>query len=121
MTWINAVAYEDSDGELRQLYDRVKGPDNNIDNTMLAHSLRPHTMQGWKTAKYSRSIRLHRILLMPIALCWASGLTPRAISSGCHRAMPATRKTGLTRSAGIPADTCARVYRLTRLLAFACL
>ncbi len=49
MTWINSVTYEDSDGELRKLYDRVKGPDNNVDNIMLAHSLRPHTMQGHMT------------------------------------------------------------------------
>jgi uncharacterized peroxidase-related enzyme len=49
MTWINSVAYEDSDGELRKLYDRIKGPDGNVDNIMLAHSLRPHTMQGHMT------------------------------------------------------------------------
>ncbi len=46
MTYIATVAYEDSEGRLRQLYDRVKGPDNNIDNIMMAHSLRPHTMEG---------------------------------------------------------------------------
>ena len=49
MTWINTVAYEDSEGKLRQLYDRIKGPDKNIDNIMLAHSLRPHSMQGHMT------------------------------------------------------------------------
>jgi uncharacterized peroxidase-related enzyme len=49
MTWINTVSYEDSEGELRQLYDRIKGPDNNVDNVMLAHSLRPHSMQGHMT------------------------------------------------------------------------
>jgi uncharacterized peroxidase-related enzyme len=46
MTWINTISYEASEGRLRQLYDRVKGPDNNIDNIMLAHSLRPHSMDG---------------------------------------------------------------------------
>lgn len=46
MTWINTVPYQQSEGRLRQLYDRVKGPDNNVDNIMLAHSLRPHTMEG---------------------------------------------------------------------------
>lgn len=46
MTWINTVSYEASEGRLRQLYDRVKGPDNNIDNIMMAHSLRPHSMDG---------------------------------------------------------------------------
>jgi len=49
MTWIKTVSYEDADGELKNLYDRIKGPDNNIDNIMLAHSLRPHSMQGHMT------------------------------------------------------------------------
>jgi len=46
MTWIKTVPYEDATGSLKTLYDRVKGPDNNVDNIMLAHSLRPHTMEG---------------------------------------------------------------------------
>jgi uncharacterized peroxidase-related enzyme len=46
MSWINTISYEASEGRLRQLYDRVKGPDNNIDNIMMAHSLRPHSMDG---------------------------------------------------------------------------
>lgn len=49
MSWIHTIAYADSDGELRKLYDRIKGPDNNVDNIMLAHSLRPHSMQGHMT------------------------------------------------------------------------
>jgi uncharacterized peroxidase-related enzyme len=49
MTWIETVAYGDSEDELRALYDRIKGPDDNVDNVMLAHSLRPHTMQGHMT------------------------------------------------------------------------
>jgi uncharacterized peroxidase-related enzyme len=46
MTWITTVSYEQASGALRRLYDRIKGPDNNVDNIMLAHSLRPHTMEG---------------------------------------------------------------------------
>ena len=46
MTWIKTVSYDDATGQLKKLYDRVKGPDNNVDNIMLAHSLRPHTMEG---------------------------------------------------------------------------
>jgi uncharacterized peroxidase-related enzyme len=46
MPWIETVAYDESDGRLRQLYDRVKGPDDNVDNIMMMHSLRPHTMEG---------------------------------------------------------------------------
>jgi len=46
MPWIDTVAYDDANGKLKMLYDRVKGPDNNVDNIMMMHSLRPHTMEG---------------------------------------------------------------------------
>jgi len=49
MAWINTVSYDDAEGDLKKLYDRIKGPDNNVDNIMLAHSLRPHSMQGHMT------------------------------------------------------------------------
>lgn len=44
--WIQHVPYEDASGRLKLLYDRVKGPGDNVDNIMLAHSLRPHGMEG---------------------------------------------------------------------------
>ena len=47
--WITHVPYNLADGRLKQLYDRVKGPGNNVDNIMLAHSLRPHAMEGHMT------------------------------------------------------------------------
>jgi len=46
MPWIEAVPYSQSSGRLRKLYDRVKGPDDNVDNIMMMHSLRPHSMEG---------------------------------------------------------------------------
>jgi uncharacterized peroxidase-related enzyme len=46
MSWIKTIPYEEADGRLKVLYDRVKGPDNNVDNIMISHSLRPHTMEG---------------------------------------------------------------------------
>ena len=46
MSWITHIPYEQAEGKLLKLYKRVKGPDNNVDNIMLAHSLRPHTMEG---------------------------------------------------------------------------
>ncbi len=49
MTWIDIVTYEQAEGALLKLYERLKGPENNIDNIMLAHSLRPHTMTGHMT------------------------------------------------------------------------
>jgi len=46
VSWIKTIAYEQASGRLRKLYDRIKGPGDNVDNIMLAHSLRPHTMEG---------------------------------------------------------------------------
>lgn len=47
--WIKHVPYREATGDLRELYERVKGPEGNVDNIMLAHSLRPHTMAGHLT------------------------------------------------------------------------
>ena len=47
--WIKHIPYEKAEGQLLQLYDRVKGPDDNVDNLILAHSLRPHTAEGHMT------------------------------------------------------------------------
>jgi uncharacterized peroxidase-related enzyme len=46
MPWIDTIPYAAATGKLRRLYDRVKGPDNNVDNIMMVHSLRPHTMEA---------------------------------------------------------------------------
>lgn len=46
MSWIRTITYADATGRLRKLYDRIKGPNNNVDNIMLAQSLRPHSMEG---------------------------------------------------------------------------
>lgn len=46
VTWIATIADEDAEGRLGQLYDRVRGPNGQIDNIIRAHSLRPHTMEG---------------------------------------------------------------------------
>ena len=49
MSWIKEIDYDQSTGSLRKIYDRVKGPDNNIDNVLSVHSLRPHTLVGHMT------------------------------------------------------------------------
>ncbi|MGB7242428.1 MAG: peroxidase-related enzyme [Sulfitobacter sp.] len=46
MTWITTIPFDKATGKLRMLYDRVTGPGGNVDNIMMAHSLRPHTMEG---------------------------------------------------------------------------
>ena len=49
MTWIDVISYDDADGKVKMLDDRVKGPDNNVDNIMMLHSLRPHSMEAHMT------------------------------------------------------------------------
>ena len=46
MSWIKTIPFDQATGKLRTLYARVTGPDDNVDNIMMAHSLRPHTMEG---------------------------------------------------------------------------
>lgn len=46
MSWIRVIPYNESSGKLRRLYDKVTGPGNNVDNIMMVHGLRPHTMTG---------------------------------------------------------------------------
>ncbi len=46
MSWIKVVDYENADARLKKIYDRVKGPNNNIDNVLSIHSLRPHSLIG---------------------------------------------------------------------------
>ncbi|WP_106791241.1 carboxymuconolactone decarboxylase family protein [Aquimarina sp. Aq78] len=46
MSWIKEISYTDATGQLKKIYDRIKGPDNNVDNVLSIHSLRPHTLVG---------------------------------------------------------------------------
>ncbi|APG47497.1 peroxidase-related enzyme [Phaeobacter porticola] len=46
MAWIKTIPFAEATGKLKKLYDRVTGPDGNVDNIMMAHSLRPHSMEG---------------------------------------------------------------------------
>lgn len=46
MAWIDTVPFEAAKGKLKKLYERVTGPGNNVDNIMMIHSLRPHSMEG---------------------------------------------------------------------------
>ena len=46
MSWIKTIDFNSAEGKLKRLYNRVKGPDNNVDNVLKIHSLRPHTLEG---------------------------------------------------------------------------
>ncbi len=49
MSWIRTIDYQDADSELKKIYHRIKGPNNNIDNVLMIHSLRPHSLTGHMT------------------------------------------------------------------------
>ena len=49
MSWIKTISYDEADSKLKRIYDRVKGPNNNVDNVLLIHSLRPHSLVGHMT------------------------------------------------------------------------
>ena len=46
MSWIHVIGFEEATGKLKQIYKKIKGPNNQIDNVLSIHSLRPHTLTG---------------------------------------------------------------------------
>jgi len=45
MTWITIIEPEEADGKLKKIYERSAGG-GQVDQILLAHSLRPHTLEG---------------------------------------------------------------------------
>ena len=46
MSWIKVIPFEEATGKLKAIYKKIKGPNNQIDNVLSIHSLRPHTLMG---------------------------------------------------------------------------
>ena len=46
MSWIKVIPIDKATGKLKQIYNKIKGPNNQIDNVLSIHSLRPHTLVG---------------------------------------------------------------------------
>lgn len=46
MSWIHIIPFEKATGKLKSIYNKIKGPNNQIDNVLGVHSLRPHTLTG---------------------------------------------------------------------------
>jgi uncharacterized peroxidase-related enzyme len=80
VAWIHVVPYEESKGELRRIYDVVKGASGNLDNVVKVHSLRPHTLEG-HYALY-RSVLHHPGNEMPPWLLESLGVYT-SILNGC--------------------------------------
>ena len=87
MAWIKTKSYQESTGKLRNLYDRVKGPNNNVDNIMMIHSLRPHTMEGhmvmYKNVLHHSSNKIPKWFLEVIGI-WVSVLNECAYCINHH-------------------------------------
>ncbi len=46
MTWIDTIPPDAAEGRLKTLYARVADASGQVDNILIAHSLRPHTLEG---------------------------------------------------------------------------
>jgi uncharacterized peroxidase-related enzyme len=72
MSWIDIVSREQATGPLRELYERVAGPDGHVDNVLQIHSLRPHTLEGhmalYKSALHHSGNKLPKWLLETIGV-----------------------------------------------------
>ena len=72
MTWIATIDKEAALGRLKKTYERIEGPDGNIDNILQAHSLRPHTLEGhmalYKSVLHHPGNNVSRRLLETIGL-----------------------------------------------------
>jgi len=72
MNWINVVSKEQAAGRLRELYERVAGPDGAVDNVLQIHSLRPHTLEGhmalYKSVLHHSGNKLPKWLLETIGV-----------------------------------------------------
>ena len=107
MPWIETVPYEDAEGRLKTLYDRVKGPGDNVDNIMMMHSLRPHSMEGhmtlYKYVLHHTGNTVPKWFLETLGV-WVSSLNDCAYCvehhfSGLKRLLQDDEKAGLIRTA----------------------
>ena len=77
MPWIRTVPFDQATGKLRALYERITGPGNNVDNIMMMHSLRPHSMEGhmalYKNVLHHRDNRVPKWFLEALGV-WVSSL-----------------------------------------------
>lgn len=72
MSWIKTLGPAEADGRLREIYDRVAGPDGRVDNVLQIHSLRPHTLEAhlalYKNVLHHRGNQLPKWLLETIGI-----------------------------------------------------
>lgn len=81
ISWIQTYSYDQSSGELRRLYDLVRGASGNVDNVVKVHSLRPHTLEGHYTLY--KSILHHPDNVLPAETLEALGVFT-SMTNGCE-------------------------------------
>ncbi len=59
MAWIKVIDEEEADGQLREMYERMRDPRGPVDNILKIHSLDPPALRAhfdlYKTLMHSRS------------------------------------------------------------------
>jgi AhpD family alkylhydroperoxidase len=104
VSWIRGYSAEGADPRTRRLFERVVGPDGQIDNILRLHALRPHTLQGhmalYKSVLHHTSNRLPAEFLESLGVL-SSALNDCDYCARHHRA-------GMTRAIADP-DTAAQV------------
>ena len=72
MSWIQTISYRNATGKLKALYDRIKGPNDYLDNILKVHSLKPHTLEGhmqlYKNVLHHRDNQLPKWLLEAVGI-----------------------------------------------------
>ncbi len=79
MAYIRIVDRDAAQGDLATLYAKVAGPDGRVDNILMAHSLRPHTLEG-HMALY-KAVLHHRGNALPKWLLECIGILVSAINN----------------------------------------
>lgn len=80
MTWIKIIAPTEADDSLTEIYRRLAG-DGPVDQILLAHSLRPHTLEGHMTLY--RAVLHHRDNALDRSFAEAIGVLVSRIN-GCR-------------------------------------
>lgn len=105
MSWIETIPYHVAIGRLRTLYERIRGPDGEVDNILRIHSLRPHTLEG-HLALY-KSVLHHTANSLPRGLAETIGVYV-SLLNGCdycveHHAVGVARALGEEQAARVRA------------------
>lgn len=113
MSWIETIPFKAATGRLRELYQRVLRPDGAVDNILMLHSLRPHTLEAHMTVyKY---VLHHSANKVPKWLLEAVGVYVSMLN-GCHYCVE-HHFVGLTRLVGdaVRADAMRRAMEAGNL------